>query len=96
MNVVINIKTRPTPPTFLDVPSTQIILLRFRAPQSMRHGERSGQCRKASVAQAVVLSAWQVVQGFGILYLSVIAGVMKANVCARTFTSAIVVSILGI
>jgi hypothetical protein len=61
----------------------------------MRQGERSGQCRKASAAQAVVLSAWHVVQGFGILYLSVIAGVMKANVCARTFTSAIVVSIFG-
>jgi hypothetical protein len=63
---------------------------------STRQGERSGQCRTASVAQAVVLSAWQVVQGFGILYLSVMAGVMKANVCDRTFTSAIVVSILGI
>jgi hypothetical protein len=48
------------------------------------------------VAQAVVLSAWHVVQGFGILYLSVIEGVMKANVCARTFTSEIVVSIFGI
>ena len=62
----------------------------------MRHGERSGQCRKASVAQVVGLSAWHVVQGFGILYLSVIAGVMKANVWARTFTSAIVVAIFGI
>jgi hypothetical protein len=68
----------------------------FLNPQSMRHGDLSGQCRKASSAQAVVLSAWHVVQGFGILYLSVIDGVMKANVCARTFTSAIVVSILGI
>ena len=46
----------------------------------MRHGERSGQRRKASAAQAVDLSAWHDVQGFGILYLSVIAGVMKANV----------------
>jgi hypothetical protein len=32
-----------------------------------------------------------VVHGFGISYLSVIAGVIKANVCARTFTSATVV-----
>jgi hypothetical protein len=48
------------------------------------------------VAQAVVLSEWHEVQGFGILYLSVIAGVIKANVCALTFTSAIVVSIFGI
>lgn len=62
----------------------------------MRQGDRSGQCFKASVAQAVVLSAWHVVQGFGILYLSVIAGVMNANVCARTFTSATVVAIFGI
>ena len=61
----------------------------------MRHGDRSGQCFKASVAQAVVLSAWHVVQGFGILYLSVTAGVMNAKVCERTFTSAIVVSIFG-
>ena len=42
------------------------------------------------MAQAVVLSAWHDVQGFGILYLSVIYGVMKANVWERTFTSAIV------
>ncbi len=62
---------------------------------SALHGDRSGQCRKISVAQAVVLSAWHDVQGFGILYLSVIAGVMKANVCERTFTSAIVVAIFG-
>jgi len=61
----------------------------------MRHGERSGQRRKASAAQLVGLSAWHIVQGFGILYLSVIAGVMKANVWARTFTSEMVVSILG-
>ena len=47
------------------------------------------------MAQAVDLSAWHVVQGLGILYLSVMAGVMKANVWARTFTSAMVVSIFG-
>lgn len=48
------------------------------------------------MAQAVVLSAWHEVQGFGVLYLSVIAGVMKAKVWDLTFTSAIVVSIFGI
>jgi hypothetical protein len=62
----------------------------------MRHAERSGQRRNSSVAHAVVLSAWHVVQGLGILYLSLIAGVMKANVCERTFTSAMVVAIFGI
>ena len=61
----------------------------------MRHAERSGQRRNSSVAQAVVLSAWHVVQGLGILYLSVIAGVIKANVCERTLTSAMVVAIFG-
>src|SRR5580700_4039771 len=60
-----------------------------------RQGERSGQWRMASVAQAVVLSAWQEVQGLGILYLSVMSGVMKAKVWERTFTSAMVVAILG-
>ena len=62
---------------------------------SARHAERSGQCRIASAAQAVVLSAWQDVHGFGILYLSVIAGVMKANVWALTKTPGIVTSIFG-
>jgi len=33
---------------------------------STRQGERSGQCCKDSAAQAVVLSEWHVVQGFGI------------------------------
>lgn len=64
--------------------------------QFIRHAERSGQRRNSSVAHAVVLSVWHVVQGLGILYLSVIAGVINANVCARTFTSAMVVSIFGI
>ena len=63
---------------------------------SKRHGDLSGQLRNASAAHAVLLSVWHVVQGFGILYLSVIAGVMKAKVWARTFTSAMVVSIFGI
>jgi hypothetical protein len=62
---------------------------------SSRQGERSGQWRMTSVAQAVVLSVWQEVHGFGILYLSVMSGVINANVCERTFTSAIVVAILG-
>jgi len=48
------------------------------------------------VAHAVVLSVWHEVQGFGILYFSVIAGVMNANVCACTLTFAMVVSIAGI
>src|SRR5580698_5150546 len=96
----INDKARPTTRTFfkwfcsISDNRTQIIAQFFGA-QSNRQGERSGQCRKASVAQVVVLSVWHVVQGFGILYLSVIAGVIKAKVCARTFTSAIVVSIFG-
>jgi hypothetical protein len=64
--------------------------------QSTRHGDRSGQWRRTSVAQDVVLSVWHDVQGLGILYLSVIAGVMKANVWDRTFTSAISVAIFGI
>jgi hypothetical protein len=61
----------------------------------MRQGERSGQWRSASVAHAVVLSVWQEVHGFEILYLSVMAGVMNRNVCACTFTFAIVVSMAG-
>ena len=61
----------------------------------MRQAERSGQRRNSSVAQAAFLSAWHIVQGLGILYLSVIVGVIKANVCERTLTSAIVVAIFG-
>ena len=41
----------------------------------------------ASRAHAVVLSWWQVVHGFGILYASVIDGVMNLNVWLRTLTS---------
>ena len=62
---------------------------------SARQGERSGQWRMASAAQVVVLSEWQDVHGLGILYLSVIAGVMNAKVCARTKTPGIVTSIFG-
>ena len=47
-----------------------------------RQGERSFHWRIASAAHAVVLSEWHEVHGFGILYLSVIAGVTKRNVCA--------------
>jgi hypothetical protein len=36
------------------------------------------------VAHSVDLSVWQEVQGFGILYLSVIAGVMNLKVCELT------------
>ena len=38
----------------------------------------------SDAAQPVVLSEWQELQGFGILYLSVIAGVMNWNVWDRT------------
>ena len=62
---------------------------------SSLQGERSGQWRIASAAHAVVLSMWQEVHGFGILYLSVMAGGMKANVCALTNTPGIVTSIFG-
>ena len=47
------------------------------------------------MAQAVGLSLWHDVHGLGMLYLSVIDGAMKPNVWARTFVSAMVVSILG-
>lgn len=49
----------------------------------------------ASAAHAVFLSEWQDVQAFGILYLSVMAGVMNENVCARTNTPGISASIFG-
>ena len=68
----------------------------FRKRHCIRHGERSGQSRKTCAAQAVVLSLWHNVQGFGTAYFSVMAGVMNANVCARTFTSATVVATFGI
>jgi hypothetical protein len=49
----------------------------------------------ASAAHAVFLSMWQDVHGFGILYLSVMAGAIKAKVCALTKTPDIVTSIFG-
>ena len=67
-----------------------------RRTYSSRHAEEAGQCRIASAAHAVVLSMWHDVHGFGILYLSVVEGVMKANVCALTKTPGIVTSIFGI
>ena len=62
---------------------------------SILHGDLSGQWRMASRAHAVDLSLWDDVQGFGIEYLSVIAGEMNRNVWALTLTPAVVVSIFG-
>ena len=42
-----------------------------------RQGERSFHCRMALLAHPEVLSVWHEVHGLGILYLSVIAGVMN-------------------
>jgi hypothetical protein len=53
------------------------------------HGERSLQLAIAFAAQAVVLSLWQLAQGLGIFWLSVIAGVMILKVCAATNTPGI-------
>lgn len=61
---------------------------------SIRQGEnqRASQC----VAHWADLSLWQLMQGFGIPYFSVIAGVMKRNVWAWTKTpGAPSVSIFG-
>jgi hypothetical protein len=60
-----------------------------------RHGENSGQLFNAAVAQALVLSLWHVVHGFGTFNDSVVAGLMNLNVWLRTMTSAIVCSIGG-
>ena len=49
-----------------------------------RHGEIVFQVINSFVAQSVDLSLWQDVQGFGILYLSVIAGEMNLKVCELT------------
>ena len=49
-----------------------------------RHGDALPQSSIAFAAHAVDLSLWQEVQGFGILYLSVIAGVMNLNVWDET------------
>jgi hypothetical protein len=60
----------------------------------MRHGDRSFQPFNASRVHAVVLSEWHTLHALGILSASVSAGVMNLKVWARTFTSAIVCSIL--
>jgi hypothetical protein len=57
------------------------------AGRHMRQGERSGRCRITFIGQDVDLSARHDVHGFGILYSSVICGVMNANVSARTDSS---------
>src|SRR5262245_59900010 len=63
--------------------------------QSTRHGEYGDHFRSSAVAHSFVRSLWQPTQGFGILSLSVIPGVMKRNVWLRTFTFAISCSIRG-
>ena len=62
---------------------------------SARQGDTLAQDLSASVAHWSFLSLWQLVQAFGILYCSVMAGVMNANVWLRTLTSAMVASIFG-
>lgn len=47
-----------------------------------RHGGSPFHFAIASSAQAVVLSRWQEVHGFGMPYFSVISGEMNRNVCA--------------
>lgn len=49
-----------------------------------RQGDRSGHWRITCSAQEEDLPVWQDVQGFGIVYFSVIAGVMNRKVCACT------------
>ena len=49
-----------------------------------RQGEVDFQLNSSLFDQSVDLSVWQDVQGFGILYLSVIAGVMNWKVCELT------------
>lgn len=51
---------------------------------SARHGDTFDQSLKCSVAHAVDLSVWHDVHGLGILYLSVMSGVMNLNVWACT------------
>jgi hypothetical protein len=49
-----------------------------------RHGDVVFQVISSFVAQSEDLFVWQDVQGFGILYLSVIAGEMNLKVCELT------------
>src|SRR4051812_18454982 len=68
------------------LPTTQSVAARNDSdhfivpPYSTRHGDMFDHPRMAVCAQAVVLSLWQLVQGFGIFSVSVIDGVMNANV----------------
>lgn len=60
-----------------------------------RQWETSGHFLSSSSAHAVDLPVWQLVQGLGMLNLSVIEGEMNLNVWLRTLTSAMVCSIFG-
>jgi hypothetical protein len=51
-----------------------------------RHGETLSQWRRALIAQAFDLPAWQVVQGFGIPDCSVLTGEINWVVCAANVT----------
>ncbi len=66
-----------------------------RLQLSIRQGETFIQVLSVSFAQFTGLSAWHTVQGFGILSLSVSAGVMNLKVWLRTFTSASSCAIFG-
>ncbi len=54
-----------------------------------------GARRRTEVAQAVVLSAWQRVHGFGVPFSLGLGGRDEREGVARTFTSAMVVAIFG-
>jgi hypothetical protein len=64
-----------------DTPRSRCFDVRLLKTYSNRQGERSTQPANACVAHAVGLSVWHEVQGLGILYLSVIEGVMNRKVC---------------
>jgi hypothetical protein len=58
--------------------------LELSAHSPTRHGDVVFQVISSFVAQSVDLSAWQDVQAFGILYLSVIVGDTNLKVCELT------------
>src|SRR5687767_6860466 len=60
-----------------------------------RHGETSVQFFNCFVAHSLVWLVWQPTQGFGILYVVDMAGVMNLNVWLRTLMFAIVGAIFG-
>ena len=64
--------------------SAQVVKLEVSVHSPTRHGDVVFQVNISFVAQSVDLSAWQDVQAFGILYLSVIAGEMNLKVCELT------------